>query len=117
MSSALYEKGPVSHVLISGVTTASRLLVTAVSQAKQRVLAVNIMVSAAAKVRFFSGSTLIAGPYSAGANGGFVLPHNPCGHFQTTAGAALRMTCSVATPCGGSLTVQKVGGKVYSIDD
>ncbi len=65
-----------------------------------RVLAVFSVANAAVSVKFQSGTTDITALFSLAANGGFVLPYNPHGWFQTAANAALNVNLSAAVSTG-----------------
>lgn len=68
--------------------------------AKYRVLAVAIVATTAVSVLFQSGSTSITGTFPLGANGGFVLPFNEHGWFETASGEALNINLSGAVSTG-----------------
>ena len=65
-----------------------------------RVLAVIVVSTLANIVKFQSATTDISASYPLAANGGFVLPMNPHGWFETAAAAALNINLSVATATG-----------------
>lgn len=77
---------------------------------KIRVLAFMGIAAAAQSLYFTSGAagTVIFGSstnkISVTANGGFVLPFNPVGWFETSAGAALICNLSTATAFSGGIT-------------
>lgn len=86
-----------------GATPASsgaNQLIAAVSGASYRVLSVAIVATTAVSVKFQSASTDITGLFPLGANGGFVLPFNEHGWFETTAGEALNLNLSGAVSTG-----------------
>jgi hypothetical protein len=85
----------------SGATT----VVALVSSKKIRVLAMQLVASAAVNVKWQSSvAGDITGLAYLAANGGYVLPFNPTGWFQTVAGEALVVNLSGAFAVGGSLT-------------
>lgn len=86
----------------SGVTT----IIALVAAKKIRVLAIWLTANAAVNVKWQSHVTPtdITGLAYLAANGGYVLPFNPAGWFQTVAGEALDINLSGATPVGGSIT-------------
>jgi hypothetical protein len=50
------------------------------------------------------GGTGLTGAVPCAVNGGFVLPFNPAGWFETTAGNALGLSLGAATGVAGSLS-------------
>lgn len=100
---------------ISAASSGNNTLVAAVTSKKVRVLAMNL-VGAAAQVNAYitdgaGGSAIWAGSTnkaSLAQYGGFVLPYNPVGWFETTASTALVLNLSGATAIGGSLTYVEV---------
>lgn len=90
----------------SGVTNVLAL----VAAKKLRVLALQLTANAAVNVKWQSHVTPtdITGLAYLAANGGYVLPFNPVGWFQTIAGEALDINLSGAVAVGGSLTYVEV---------
>lgn len=86
----------------SGATT----IVALVSSKKIRVLALQLVANAAVNVKWQSHVTPtdLTGLAYLAANGGYVLPYNPVGWFQTNTGEALDINLSGAVAVGGSLT-------------
>jgi len=86
----------------SGATT----IVALVSSKKIRVLALQLVANAAVNVKWQSHVTPtdLTGLAYLGANGGYVLPFNPVGWFQTNTGEALDINLSGAVAVGGCLT-------------
>jgi hypothetical protein len=86
----------------SGATT----IVAAVTSKKIRVLALQLIANAAVNVKWQSHVTPtdLTGLAYMAANGGYVLPFNPVGWFQTVSGEALDINLSGAFAVGGSLT-------------
>jgi hypothetical protein len=74
-----------------------------------RVLSLNILCADAVDVTFEdeSGADHI-GLQSFPANGGIVLPHNPCGWATLAANKALHMLLGSAVQVGGSVTYQTI---------
>lgn len=73
--------------------------------AKIRVLAVYFHGnSTAVDVKFQSAASDKTGLKRVGANGGFVLPYNPAGWFETNANEALNVNLSAALACGVDVT-------------
>lgn len=75
-------------------------LVAAATGAKYRVLALSIIATTAVSAKFQSGTTDITGTFPLGATGGFVLPFNEHGWFETASGEALNLNLSAAVSCG-----------------
>lgn len=86
----------------SGVTN----IIALVSAKRIRVLALQLVANAAVNVKWQSHVTPtdLTGLAYLAANGGYVLPFNPLGWFQTVAGEALDINLSTAVAVGGSLT-------------
>ena len=90
---------------ISGATSGNNTLVAADATKKIRVLSMNVIAASAVDFRLESaaGGTALTGVMSLGANGGFVLPYNPLGHFETVATELLNMELGGAVQVSGSL--------------
>lgn len=90
----------------SGATT----IIALVSSKKIRVLAMQLVANAAVNVKWQSHVTPtdLTGLAYLSANGGYVLPYNPVGWFQTISGEALDINLSGAQAVGGSLTYVEV---------
>lgn len=90
----------------SGATT----IVAAVTSKKIRVIAMQLVANAAVNVKWQSHVTPTdkTGLAYLAANGGYVLPYNPVGWFETIAGEALDINLSGAVAVGGSLTYIEV---------
>ena len=71
-------------------------LIAAEAGARYRVLSVAIIASAAVSVKFQSASTDVTATFPLGANGGFVLPFNEHGWFETNVNEALNAHLSGA---------------------
>jgi hypothetical protein len=73
---------------------------------KIRVLSVFLVASAAVTVRFESGAsgTALTGQMSLAANGGFVLPYNEFGWFETGANALLNLELNAANSVDGGFS-------------
>lgn len=80
----------------SGVTT----LVAAVPSCVIRVLSVVIVATLANAVKFQSAANDISATFPLAANGGFVMPFNEHGWFQTNPGEALNVNLGTATSTG-----------------
>lgn len=91
-----------SHVNL-GATPASlgaNQLVAAVAGTKYRVLSVVMVATTAVSAKFQSGTTDITGTFPLGANGGFVLPFNEHGWFETNVNEALNLNLSSGVSTG-----------------
>jgi hypothetical protein len=73
---------------------------------KIRVYSIFLLSAGAVNVRFESGAsgTALTGQMNLAANGGFVLPFNPLGWFETAANTLLNLELSGATSVDGCLT-------------
>lgn len=91
-----------------GFTTASSTGNTAVVAAqtnnKIRVHAVLVVSTLANSIKFQSASTDKTALFPVGATGGFVLPYNPAGWFETAVNEALNINMSTATSTGVQVT-------------
>lgn len=96
----------ISRAIIDGATSGDNTLVAAVTGKRIRVLALfAIMTGTAVTIRFESaaGGTALTGQMQPTQGGGFVLPYNPVGWFETTAGELLNMELSGAQSVDGVL--------------
>lgn len=91
---------------ISGATSGDNTLVAANATKKIRVFALAIVAAGAVNVRFESaaGGTALTGVMSFAANGGYVLPYNEAGWFETAANQLLNMELGGAVQVSGQLT-------------
>jgi hypothetical protein len=81
-------------------TSGANQLLAATAGAKFRVLSVAVVATTAVSVKFQSASTDITGTFPLGANGGFVLPFNEHGWFETNVNEALNINLSGAVSTG-----------------
>lgn len=95
---------PVKTASVDASSLGSNEVVPAVSGKSINVLAVAVVSKLANDVKFLSAATQIGPTLPLGANGGFVLPHNPYGWFNTASGEALNLNLSVATATGVLVT-------------
>jgi hypothetical protein len=105
-TTALTPKFAVITASSSGATT----IVSAVSSKKIRVLAMGLVANGAVNVKWQSHVTPTdkTGLAYLAANGGYILPYNPVGWFETIAGEALDINLSGAVAVGGQLTYIEV---------
>ena len=96
--------------VIDDASSGDNEIVAAVTGKKVRVLALFLVASGAVTARFESGSggTALTGQMSLAANGGFVLPFNPVGWFETASATLLNLELSGATSVDGSLVYVEV---------
>jgi hypothetical protein len=99
---------------IAAATSGNNTLVTNPNAGKKiRVLAMMIVAGAAGNIYFTSdtGTVIFGGStnkINLAANGGFVLPFNPVGWFETAADADLTMNASSTGPFSGGLVYVEV---------
>ena len=91
-------------------TLGATQLVAAVAGTKYRVLSAAIVTSATNSVKFQSAANDITALWPLGANGGFVLPFNEHGWFETNAGEALNVNLSAAASTGVQIQYIKLPG-------
>jgi uncharacterized membrane protein len=71
---------------------------------KIRVLSLFVMAASAVNVKFQSATNDVTATFAVGANGGFVLPRNVDGWFQTNANEALNVNLGGAVSTGVLVT-------------
>lgn len=100
----------IKYASISGATSGDNTVVAAVSGKRIRVLSVALITTTATTVAFESGAsgTALTGDMPLAANGGFVLPFNAAGWFQTASGSLLNMELGGAIQTSGMLTYIEV---------
>jgi len=91
---------------ISGASSGDNTIVAANATKKIRVFALAIVAAGAVNVRFESaaGGTALTGVMSFAANGGYVLPYNEAGWFDTAVNELLNMELGGAVQVSGHLT-------------
>lgn len=91
---------------VSATTSGASTVVGAVPNRTVRVLAVNVIASTGVGVKWQShvAPTDLTGLAALAANGGYILPYNPIGWFQTLVGEALDVNLSATATVGGHLT-------------
>jgi hypothetical protein len=92
--------------VIDAAGSGDNTIIAAVASKKIRVLSCFLVSAGAVSVRFESGAagTALTGQMNVAANGGFSLPYNPVGWFQTAAGVLLNMELGSAVSVDGCLT-------------
>ena len=99
----------VSRAAIAAASSGDNTLVSADATHKIRVTAMHVIAAAAVNLYFTDGAagTVLFGgstnKINVGANGGFVLPYNPHGWFETSSNKALVMNLSGATAVSGGM--------------
>lgn len=101
---------PIRRIPIDHATSGDNTLVAAIANTKIRVLACLLIAASAVVVRFESdaGGTALTGQMNVPGDGGFVLPFNPVGWFETAAGALLNLELSGAVSVDGVLVYQEI---------
>lgn len=96
--------------IIDAATSGENTLIAAVVSKKIRVHSLYLVASAAVTVRFEDGAagTALSGQMQLGANGGFVLPFNPYGWFETSSNTLLNLELSGAISCDGGIQYSEV---------
>ncbi len=112
--SKIYGTAAVKYAAIGAAASGDNTLVAAVTNKKIRVLAMAIIAAGAVSIYFTAGAggTVIFGgsanKMALAANGGFVLPENPDGWFETTAGSLVNVNLSGAVAISGGLLYQEL---------
>lgn len=98
------------YAVIDAATLGDNTIVAAVTGKKLRVLALFVIAAASVTARFESGAsgTALTGQMVLAANGGFSLPFNPEGWFETAANALLNLELSGAVSVDGAVTYAEV---------
>lgn len=96
--------------IIDVATSGDNTLLAAVTAKKIRILSLYMVASAAVTARFESGAagTALSGQMQLAANGGFVLPFNPVGWFETASGVLFNLELSGAISVDGGFTYIEV---------
>lgn len=94
------KNSPHKNAFVTSASSGANQIVAAVAGMRYRVLSVVAVATAANSIKFQSASTDISATWPLGANGGFVLPFNEHGWFETNAGEALNVNFSAATSTG-----------------
>jgi len=100
--------GQIYRVAVDASSSGNNTLVAAVSGCKIIVLSFLAVAPTAVTVTFKSASTALSGPMPPGANGGFVMPHNPVGWMKGGTNEALILNLDSAVRVGGVLVYQLV---------
>ena len=106
-----YATQNVKRAVVDSATSGDTTLVAAVTGKKIRVLACFlVMTGTAVTIRFESGTggTALTGQMTPSQGGGFVLPYNPVGWFETAAGTLLNLELGGAQSVDGVLVYAEV---------
>lgn len=106
-----YASQVAKRAVIDGATSGNNTLVAAVTGKRIRVLALfAVMTGTAVTIRFESAAdgTALTGQMQPTQGGGFVLPYNPIGWFETLSGQLLNMELSGAQSVDGVLVYVEV---------
>lgn len=101
----------IKRAVVDAAATPDNTLVAAVTGKKIRVLAMfAIMTGTAVTIRFESGAggTALTGQMTPSQGGGFVLPFNPVGWFETNSGELLNLELGGAQSVDGVLVYCEV---------
>lgn len=107
MSSLLISPFPLSQVYevaINASSSGNNVVVAGV--AGKRIVPIYIKVIASGAVTASwqsSGGTVLDGPCSLAANGGYVEPYTPTGHFSTLSGEDLDLNLGSSVQVGGNI--------------
>ena len=95
---------------IAASSSGNNTIVAAVNPRKIRVLAVQLVANGAVNAKWQSGAggTDLTGLAYLAANGGYVLPFNPLGWFETASNTLLNLNLSGAVAVGGSIVYCEV---------
>ncbi len=91
---------PVVLTFANPTLIGNTVVVTGVAGKKIRVLSIVVVDTAATTIKFQGNSIDRSAGFPFAANGGFILPFNPQGYFDTLAGETLNVNLSAATPVG-----------------
>ena len=96
--------------IIDAATSGDNTLLAAVTSKKIRIISLYMVAAAAVNARFESGTggTALSGQMNLAANGGFVLPYNPVGWFETASGVLFNLELSGAVSVDGGFTYIEV---------
>lgn len=91
-------------VPVSETTSGDHTVVAADADQKIRVISVSLLASGNVDIQWKSAAGVITGVYPVPRRGGYVLPENQSGWFETDINEALVLNMSAAVTLGGSLT-------------
>lgn len=108
VTSAVPLRTPHVNLGATPASSGANQLVAAEPGARYRVLSAAVVATTTVSVKFQSGTTDITGTFPLGANGGFVLPFNEHGWFETNVNEALNINLSGAVSTGVQLQYIKL---------
>lgn len=108
VTSATPLESPIKRTFVNASSLGSTQVVAAAAGGRIRVFSVAAVAGGAASVKFQSAATDISATFALAANGGFVLPFNEHGWFETAVGEALNINLSAAVATGVSIQYQVV---------
>lgn len=91
---------PILRSYANPASLGSNALIAAVPGRRIRVISASVVAAGAVAVKFLTGSTDLSSLKSLAANGGFVLPFNEHGWYETAVGEALNLNLSGAVAVG-----------------
>ncbi len=99
-------KRSIKYAAISASSSGDNTIVAAVADKRVRVLSCFLVAAAAVTAKFQSGAagTDLTGAASLSANGGYVLPFNEGGWFQTDPSTLLNLSLGGAQAVAGSIS-------------
>jgi hypothetical protein len=98
---------PVGRAVINKATADTHSIVTASAGKKIRILALWLITGGTTNINFETGTTDLWAPVALN-SGQILLPYNPSGWFETTAGQAFGITLSQAIQTSGHVVYQYV---------
>ena len=94
----------VQRAFLNASALGTTTVAAAIPSRKIRVLALAVITAADIVVTFMSNSTAISAGCPVSARGGFVLPHNEDGWFETAVGEALGVQLGTSAATGVQVT-------------
>ena len=106
---AFNDRKVVKTQLLNASSTGNTSLVAALTNQRIRVLSVVVVSTLANSIKFQSATTDVTATYPLAANGGFVLPYNETGWFETiNINEALNFNMTIATATGVTITYEVI---------
>ena len=110
MPNLLHTRPGVSYQSVSAATSGSNVVVSAVTNARIRVLGYNLSFADVVKAQWRSGSNVITGQKHGTSNTHFIAPFSPIGHFETYSGQLLNLELTDGKLVSGEITYSLVYG-------
>lgn len=108
VTSATPLESPIKRTFLNASSLGSTLVVAGAGDSRIRVFSVATVAAGAVSVKFQSAATDISATFALAANGGFILPFNEHGWFETAPGESLNFNLSAAVATGVSIQYQVV---------